>query len=143
MFGDDDIENENDINDGDDDADDSDDGDNEGDDCDVDKKLFGTALMTTTMLTPPSRSLFSLASLFALSVSAVLRVKLDLSKSEIKYEKLFDLTFSSKHFFNQAFPVHENYHCHDHLIASSSSSMASSRLCPLGMFGSDLRPAAL
>ena len=137
MFGDDDIENENDINDGDDD------GDDEGDDYDVDKKLFGTALMTTTMLTPPSRSLFSLASLFALSVSAVLRVKLDLSKSEIKYEKLFDLTFSSKHFFNQAFPVYENYHCHDHLIASSSSSMASSRLCPLGMFGSDLRPAAL
>ena len=69
MFGDDDIENENDINDGDDD------GDDEGDDYDVDKKLFGTALMTTTMLTPPSRSLFSLASLFALSVSAVLRVK--------------------------------------------------------------------
>ena len=78
MFGDDDIENENDINDGDDDDDDSDDG-------DVDKKLFGTALMTTMMLTPPSRSLFSLASLFALSVSAVLRLKLDLSK---KWKKI-------------------------------------------------------
>ena len=76
MFGDDDIENENDMNYGDDnDDDEGDDGDDEGDDCDVDKKLFGTALMTTTMLTPPSRSLFSLASLFALSVSAVLRVK--------------------------------------------------------------------
>ena len=99
MFGDDDIENENDINDGDDDDDDSDDGDDEGDDCDVDKKLFGTALMMTTMLTPPSRSLFSLASLFALSVSAVLRLKLDLSKSEIKYEKLFNLTFFIKALF--------------------------------------------
>ena len=42
--------------------------------------LTKTALMTTMMLTPPSRSLFSLASLFALSVSAVLRLKLDLSK---------------------------------------------------------------
>ena len=47
VFGDDDIENENDINDGDDDDDGSDNGDDEGDDCDVDKKLFGTALMTT------------------------------------------------------------------------------------------------
>ena len=101
VFGDDDIENENDIKDGDgdDDDDDSDDGDDEGDDCDVDKKLFGTALMMTTMLTPPSRSLFSLASLFALSVSAVLRLKLDLSKSEIKYEKLFNLTFFIKALF--------------------------------------------
>ena len=30
-----------------------------------------------------------------------------------------------------------------HLIASSNSSMASSRLCPLGMLGSDFNPAAL
>ena len=40
--------------------------------------------------------------------------------------------------------LHKSLNCpNPHLMASSNSSIASSRVCPLAMFGSDFKPAAL